>query len=159
MSPNATPEVTLVPVDSEREAQWVRELLARSGLPTADLGGGTEPAPTGGRPTLYSVEADGDRVGCVGLERYGDDGLLRSLAVAEPYRGRGYGRAAVRTLQSRARDEGVDTLYLLTTTAAAFFAALGYERTERSAVPGELRESAEFGDLCPESATVMRRRL
>jgi amino-acid N-acetyltransferase len=69
------------------------------------------------------------------------------------------GTAAVRALEARAHDAGVETLYLLTTTAAAFFAELGYERIERESVPAPIRESAEFGELCPSSATVMRRRL
>jgi len=157
MSPE--PPVTLVPVDSHREAEWVQSLLSRSGLPTDDLQFTQEPAPSGSHLTLYTVTADGDRVGCIGIERYGDDGLLRSAAIAEPYRGEGYGLAAVRTLEARVRDDGVDTLYLLTTTASGFFAELGYERTDRNAVPEQMRESAEFSDLCPSSATVMRRRL
>ncbi|NHX34900.1 MULTISPECIES: arsenic resistance N-acetyltransferase ArsN2 [Halolamina] len=159
MPQNPDTPVTLTPVDSEREAEWVRRLLARSGLPTEDLSLDGGPEPAGGNPTLYTVEADGDRVGCVGLERDGDAGLLRSAAVAEPHRGRGYGGAAVRALEARARAAGVGTLYLLTTTAAEFFAGLGYERVNRESVPESIRESAEFSDLCPSSATVMRRRL
>lgn len=133
--------------------EWALDLLDGADLPTEDLRGG------GAGPTLYAVEVDGDRVGCIGIERYGDAALLRSAAVAEPYRGEGYGRGAVRALESHARDDGVAALYLLTTTAAAFFAELGYERIEREAVPDAVRESAEFDDLCPVSATVMSRPL
>jgi len=159
MSRNPEPSVTLTPVDSEREAEWVRRLLGRSGLPTDDLRVDGAPDPGAGKPTLYVVEADDERVGCIGLERYGDAALLRSAAVAEPHRGRGFGRAAVRALEARAGSAGVETLFLLTTTAAAFFEGLGYERVERESVPAPMQESAEFSELCPSSATVMRRRL
>jgi microcystin degradation protein MlrC len=40
-----------------------------------------------------------------------------------------------------------------------FFAALGYERIDRSAVPPAVKESAEFSELCPDSAVVMHREL
>ncbi|WP_049981516.1 arsenic resistance N-acetyltransferase ArsN2 [Halolamina rubra] len=159
MSRNPDAAVTLAPVGSEREAEWVRRLLARSGLPTADLSLDGGPEPSGGKPTLFTVVAGDDRVGCIGLERYDDAALLRSAVVAEPHRGQGYGRAAVRALEARASDAGVGTLYLLTTTAAGFFAGLGYERVERDSVPASMRESAEFSELCPSSATVLRRRL
>ncbi len=157
------PAATLVPVESQHDADWCRDLLARVGLPTADLGdrigSGSEPGPAHGEPTLYLVEADGDRVGCIGVERYGDAALLRSAAIAEAARGQGYGGRAVRAVETRAGSEGVETLYLLTTTAADFFAGLGYERIDREAVPDSVRGSAEFAELCPSSATLMRRLL
>lgn len=54
---------------------------------------------------------------------------------------------------------GVETLYLLTTTAAGFFADRGYERVDRSVVPAPVRGTTQFSTLCPESATVMRKGL
>jgi amino-acid N-acetyltransferase len=53
----------------------------------------------------------------------------------------------------------VETLYLLTTTAAAFFARHGYETVERDTVPARIRGTTEFDDLCPDSAVCMRKRL
>lgn len=146
--------------------EWVVSLLDRAGLPTADL---DPDAPTEDGPALYVVVADGaggdgsndppGRVGCIGVERYGDVGLLRSAVVREAHRGEGYGAAAVRALEAEARDAGVETLYLLTTTAAGFFAALDYEAVDRASIPDALDASAEVSDLCPDSATVMRRSL
>jgi len=46
-------------------------------------------------------------------------------------------------------------MYLLTTTAEAFFELLGFRRIERHAAPPEIQRSAEFSSLCPSSATVM----
>lgn len=151
--------VGLAPVESRRDTEWCRDLLGRAGLPTADLDDRVVSTSADGRLTLFLVEADEERVGCIGIERYGDAALLRSAAIADGSRGQGYGTDAVRSLEARAENAGFGTLYLLTTTAAAFFAGLGYEQVEREAVPPSVRCSTEFGELCPSSATVMRRRL
>ncbi|MFW6382934.1 MAG: hypothetical protein ACOCZD_02725 [Haloferacaceae archaeon] len=59
----------------------------------------------------------------------------------------------------RARNDGLGAVYLLTTTAADFFADLGFEPVDREAVPEPIRQSAAFADLCPSTATCMRRDL
>lgn len=148
------PAVDLVPATGSG-VEWIHRLLERAELPVSDLNG---PQSDDG-PALYVVRADTGRVGCIGIERYGEYGLLRSAVIRERDRGAGYGRAAVRALEAEASDAGLESLFLLTTTAPDFFAALGYERVERSAVPESVQASAEFSDLCPESAVVMRRRL
>jgi len=51
---------------------------------------------------------------------------------------------------------GAEAVWLLTTTAADYFAAFGFVPVERAAVPEPIRESAEFASLCPASAAVMR---
>ncbi|ELZ10795.1 N-acetyltransferase GCN5 [Halovivax asiaticus JCM 14624] len=127
----------------------IETLLAENGLPTADVRS---------NPSHFFLAFDGgDRVGVGGLERYGDAGLLRSLVVEESARGLGYGTAICDALADRARADGVETLYLLTTTAEDFFAARGYEPIDRDAVPEVIRETPEFADLCPASAVCMRR--
>ncbi len=95
-------------------------------------------------------------VGCVGLERYGPLGLLRSLAVDEGISGRGVGTELVRALLARAPRLGVDALYLLTTTAADYFPRFGFEPLPRSALPDALSASAELRGACPASAVAMR---
>jgi N-acetylglutamate synthase-like GNAT family acetyltransferase len=99
--------------------------------------------------------ANGAIAGCVGLERYGDAGLLRSLAVSPAARDRGLGRALVEACIARARAGGVRHLALLTTTAEAYFARLGFTRVERTAVPAAVFGSAEFRGACPSSAVAM----
>lgn len=140
--------VTLHPVSDVAAA---RDLLERNDLPTADL--------QASDVDLFEARADGDRVGVGGIERYGTDALLRSVAVDSAVRGQGYGTALCDALEGRADESGVDSLYLLTTTAAEFFAARGYEEVPRAAVPAAVRNSAEFDDLCPDAATCMRRSL
>lgn len=140
--------VTLRPV-ADRET--VAALLETADLPTEDL------ADSPG--TFYAAHAAGERVAVGGLEAYGTDGLLRSLVVAPAHRGEGYGAATCAALEDAARDAGVETLYLLTTTAADFFAAQGYEEIDRTSAPARIRATSEFADVCPASATAMRRSL
>ncbi len=127
-------------------------LLEEAKLPTADLtaghlehffGCGTQDAPRG----------------VVGLEVHGDDALLRSLAVGLRARGRGCARALVARAERYAREHGVRRIYLLTTTAADFFARLGYKRVEREKAPGSIRATSEFSALCPVSSVLVLKEL
>lgn len=102
------------------------------------------------------ARADGALVGCVGLECYGESVLLRSLAVAPSYRKRGLGRALTRKLLDDARQRGVKRVFLLTETAADFFAVAGFQRLARDDADAAVRESVEFRTACPQSAVCMR---
>jgi amino-acid N-acetyltransferase len=81
------------------------------------------------------------------------------VAVEESERGLGVGTAICGVLESRARDAGIDRLFLLTTTAAAFFADRGYRELPREAAPAAIRETTEFDSLCPDSAVSLARSL
>lgn len=129
----------------------IEELLESNGLPTEDVR--TAPA------TFVLAESDGVLVGAGGVEVHGSDGLLRSVVVDESVRGDGLGSTLCDELEERAREAGVDTLYLLTTTAEGYFRRLGYEAINREATPPVIRETTEFRDLCPAAATCMRREL
>src|SRR5262249_29655708 len=63
----------------------------------------------------------GEVVGCVGLERHGELGLLRSAAVLPRYQGQWVGGELIRELLKRAAGEGVTEVALLTTTAKDYF--------------------------------------
>ena len=99
---------------------------------------------------------DGDVVGAAGVERYGRYGLLRSVVTARGRRGRGIAEALVRNRLAWAGTEGLEGVYLLTTTAADYFPRLGFERVSRDALPVEIKESREFTTACPSSAVAMR---
>jgi N-acetylglutamate synthase-like GNAT family acetyltransferase len=98
-------------------------------------------------------------VGVAGLEVCCDNALLRSVAVAPEWQGRGLGRLLVERVVAEAEAQGLNALYLLTTTAERYFPSFGFERVERGAVPADVRGTAEFRDACPASAVVMERRL
>ena len=97
--------------------------------------------------------------GCVGLELYDADALLRSVAVAKGARTRGLGRALVDIAERDATALGVSHLFLLTTSAAHYFAMLGYQPFARNAAPSSLRSSSQFSALCPTSAVCMMKDL
>jgi len=104
-------------------------------------------------------------VGCATFER-GEGGktmpsavLLRSVVLGSGERGSGAGRLLVERTLERARRGGAASAVLLTTTAEAFFARLGFQRIARADVPAALLDSAEFTGACPDSAVVMARRL
>jgi arsenate reductase len=108
----------------------------------------------------FTVATEGGVLtGVVGIEHYGTSALLRSLAVRPQARRRGLGAVLARHALARARAAGVSEAFLLTTTAHGFFAQRGFERVERSSVPLAVTSSAELRGACPDSATVMRKRL
>lgn len=105
----------------------------------------------------YLVVRDASRlVGLCGVEVCGDDGLLRSVAVDPDYRGEGIGGLLVAGAQELARKLKLDDLYLLTTSAAAFFRRHGFEDCPREKAPEAVRESWEFRAGCPTSSALMR---
>jgi amino-acid N-acetyltransferase len=131
---------------------YVETLLTAHGLPSVDVR--STPA-----AFYVALDDDDDRVGVGGVEPHGTDGLLRSVVVEPSVRGEGYGGDLCAALEDRARTDGIDTLYLLTTTAAGFFGARGYEPIDRADAPPSIRSTAQFDDLCPATATCMRKRL
>src|SRR5262245_57786411 len=62
---------------------------------------------------LIARSGGGKILGCVGLERHGDLGLLRSAAVLPEYQGQWIGNKLVREILKRAANEGVTEVVLL----------------------------------------------
>ncbi|SDM19385.1 amino-acid N-acetyltransferase [Catalinimonas alkaloidigena] len=124
-------------------------LLQTVQLPTEDL-----------PPSLehFLVAKEGESVvGSVGLERYEHIGLLRSLAVHPDQQGSGLGQALYEAALRHASAHGITDLYLITTTAAPYFARRGFREIARDQVPMAIRHTAQFTGVCPSTATVMRK--
>jgi amino-acid N-acetyltransferase len=130
----------------------VEALLAGAQLPVADLGSSRS-------LTLLGLRDGGRLVGVVGVEVYGRVGMLRSLAVEPAHRKTGLGTTLATSAETWAAEQGIETLYLLTTTAAQFFARRGYVAVPRSEAPQAIAATAQFSALCPASSTLMRRAL
>jgi amino-acid N-acetyltransferase len=105
------------------------------------------------------AEKDGRVIGAVGLEKFGSIALLRSAVVSNEHRGSGVGRRLVDRILEYAEENGIEELFLLTTTAEDYFPRFGFTRTTRSAVPPAVKASAEFRGACPDTALVMTRRI
>ncbi|WP_115865220.1 arsenic resistance N-acetyltransferase ArsN2 [Halorussus litoreus] len=154
-----TDSITLREAD-DADLDRIEALLADNELPTRDV------RTTEAQFFLAYDGVDDDcavddakLIGTGGVETYDSNGVLRSVVVTEPNRDRGYGAALCDALEDAARASGVETLYLLTTTAADFFDRRGYEEIARKNAPTDVRESAEFAKLCPSSATCMRKEI
>jgi amino-acid N-acetyltransferase len=96
-------------------------------------------------------------IGVIGLEQYGNYGLLRSMAVNKIYRNHSVAASLVKTLEAHASDLGINCIYLLTETASNYFERKGYERMSRADVPKIVQSSSEFSHVCPASAIVMKK--
>jgi N-acetylglutamate synthase-like GNAT family acetyltransferase len=87
-----------------------------------------------GFPDCYVIARSSEGVvGAAGLQTYGAAGLLRSVVV-------------------------LDRIFLLTTSAEAYFKALGFEPAAREEAPANMQASAEFAGACPASAACLARR-
>jgi amino-acid N-acetyltransferase len=123
-------------------------LLEASALPTVGVAESLD--------GFIVAEGSNDVVGVVGIEacsnRYA---LLRSAAVAADWRGRGVGGRLVARAIAEAKADGIEALYLLTTTAERYFPIFGFSETARDTVPDAIKKTEEFRSACPASATVM----
>jgi amino-acid N-acetyltransferase len=130
----------------------VKQLLSESGLPIEDI--------TAQHLQHFFGYGSGLEIaGLVGLELYGEVALLRSLAVAATHRGVGLGSRLVAHAERHARDQGVRSLYLLTTTAEQFFLCRGYSRIPREDAPTAIMGTREFAGICPASSAFMVKQL
>ena len=104
----------------------------------------------------FLLARKGDRiVGVVGLEIAAHEALLRSLAVHDSFRHQGIASRLIGAIEGHAADIGVQALYLLTQSAADFFAKLNYAITDRTAAPPAIQGMEEFKRLCPDTAVCM----
>jgi amino-acid N-acetyltransferase len=127
----------------------ITEILTASKLPAADIGDHLS--------SFVVLEADGAIAAVGGAELFPTVALLRSLAVAPRYRGRGVAGAICDRLEAEAFRRGVAALYVLTETAESFFAYRGYVRVSRADAPPEIAATKQFSGLCSTSAVLMRR--
>jgi GNAT superfamily N-acetyltransferase len=126
-----------------------RRCLEEAKLPTVDLVGADK---------VYFRLLDGNEARAYGgFEIRGSHALLRSIAVEGRHRGHGYGRTLINGLIAEARKRGLKDAYLLTETAAPFFAALDFVACAREQAPQEIAATEQFAALCPASAKLMRR--
>jgi len=130
----------------------VTRLLEGASLPTSDLSDHDM------KDFFYAGPAAAP-IGIVGLQFYGSDALLRSLVVSSAQRKQGLGQKLVQEAEQYARERGATTVYLLTTTAEAFFRSRGYVVTPRDSAPPAIRSTPEFSGLCPASSAFLSKRL
>jgi amino-acid N-acetyltransferase len=128
------------------------QVLQNAALPVEDL-------TDGHMEHFFYAGSDSMPTGIVGIELCGSAALLRSLVVDPKSRGHGLGHALVEKAEAHARANGARSVYLLTTTAEAFFRSLGYAAADRANAPEEIRATREFASICPASSAFMVKQL
>lgn len=140
--------ITIEPA-AEADLPAILSLLERSGLPQDGL--------SNHLATTLVARTGQTIVGSAALELYNPvAALLRSVAVDQPFRGRGLGQQLTEAALDLARQHGVDQIYLLTETASDFFPRFGFRPIDRAEVAPEVQQSVEFASVCPASAVAMR---
>lgn len=151
-------QATTLGVDLRAAGPFDREeaisLLEAVGLQSMDV---TRYFPSG-----YVVARDlesGELAGLAGLERYGNQGVLRVVAVRPSSRGAGLARALVLSLMDLAGVIGIHELYVLSRIAPEAFAHLGWEKISFEDLPADLKESDAVQQRGPSTSTVLRWRV
>ncbi len=133
------------------DLQSIQDLLRHNGLPIEGI--------ERNMATFLVLEKEGRVVGCGGVELLGRSGLLRSLAVVEQERSRGYGRLLVDQLFAVASLHAVDDLFLLTVDKMGFFEKIGFSPIPRAEAPQRVRATELCTVHCCGTATCMTKSL
>ncbi|MGA3286009.1 MAG: GNAT family N-acetyltransferase [Bacteroidota bacterium] len=133
----------------EVDTETIRSILESQKLPTESVGtGATE---------FYLALHSGAIVGIAGYEYYGEDVLLRSVAVPSNLQKSGIGSQLVDWMIAFAKQKGVKRIILLTETASKFFAKKGFIAVDRSSIKNDpMKKSSQLGSCCCSSAICMK---
>jgi amino-acid N-acetyltransferase len=132
---------------SSKNLLELQELLKSADLPYKDIEEHIH--------NFVLIKEGQDLIGCIGLEIHGEIALLRSLAVAENHRKKGWGHILTKEILKHSRQKQIQKVFLLTTTAERFFARLGFSQIKRDDAPEAIRLTSQFSSLCPASAILM----
>jgi arsenate reductase (thioredoxin) len=129
---------------------FIVEILTQNSLPTEDLNSHIK---------LFVWREQNEIMGTSGLEIFNTEALLRSVSIKKDQQRKGIGKLLVENTEATAQNLGIQNLFLLTTSASAFFDKLGYQTTSRTAAPASIQQSSQFKGVCPSSATLMSKNL
>ncbi len=143
---SSEPQVVVSPA-AEADLPAIEALLTLTKLPLAGVAHHLDE---------FLLARRGEQVVAVAaVERHGQHGLLRSVAVHPQARGAGLADSLTRRLIADSRAQGLRSLSLLTTTAEQYFPRFGFRRVERSELPQSLNASEEFQGACPASSAAL----
>lgn len=134
-------------IAEKQDLARITALLLSCELPVSDL-------QTSNITFIISTDNE-NLIGCIGIEPYGHNGLLRSFAVDSNYRKNGIGGQLLDKILAFCKQTGISNLHLLTTTAEKYFEAKGFIATFRDKAPSAIKNSAEFSSICPSTSTYM----
>ena len=127
----------------------IKALLKQSNLPYEDI--------VESVVNFLTEEAADELIGFIGLEQFGKEGLIRSLAIEDSCKSQGLGKKLIEQLILKCKAIGVNRLHLLTTTASDYFLKYGFRISQRDEAPPSVLKSKEFSEICPASSVYMIR--
>lgn len=132
----------------------IRKLLEQLGLDWDDL-------TNDDYSNFYVLVNETGFAGCVAIEVYGEDAVLRSLAVRPDMRGHGYGWMLADTAINQTRRRGVRRLYLVTAkNATDFFAEKhGFRVVDPSVIGQAVVHSHSFREIRARAGSSVAMRL
>ncbi len=128
------------------ELKEIVPLLAECGLPVSDISSSQS-------PHFFGIRSESGLLAVIGVELFGAAALLRSLAVLPTCRG--LARELVVFVERFAAEQGVEFIFLLTTTASELFAKLGFVTVPRVTAPSAIQATPQFSGLCPASSAFL----
>jgi amino-acid N-acetyltransferase len=134
-------------VSAQEDLPAIVELLSENLLPSIDIHHHLA--------NFIVAKSDGHIIGTIGVEKHGNEGLLRSLAVSSDFRNQKIGQELYQRLTLLAAENDIKRFHLLTTTAEKYFSRLDFKMKDRNEAPEEIKNTLEFSSLCPASSTYM----
>ena len=129
----------------------VKNLLQRCNLPFEDIDAHFD-------NYLVGI-VDNVIAGTIGFEAYGKIALLRSMAVDIEYRNNGITNSLLRQIIKISKENQIQTLFLLTTSAEDYFLKHGFEMIDRNSLPEVIKTTQEFQNICPDTAVCMKKQI
>ncbi len=134
-------------ISDKKDIKNISLLLSENDLPYSDI--------IESQVDFLVAKSNQQFVGCIGIEKYGTEGLLRSFAVNTDYRRKGYGKELYDKLIGYSIQNGIKTMHLLTATAKEYFLRKGFKVENKDNAPETIRNCKEFKNLCPSSSVYM----
>ncbi len=130
------------------DLKGVYELLEEVNLPIEGIEENFE--------NFFIIKADEAIIGCIGLEIYDKDGLVRSVAINPKFQGKGLGHRLLLRIQKYSLEKGLERLFLLTDTAESFFQKFDFILIPREKIKSGITQSIEYSKLCPSSPILVK---
>jgi len=137
---------------TEEDLEQIKELLLETNLVIEDVYKHIE-------NFIIIRKHNGSILACAGMEIYNEIGFLRSVAVKSNLQGKGIGSLLVESVINKAKEKNIQTLFLLTETAEAFFSKFSFKTINRDKAPESIKNTYEFEVACAETGILMRKEL
>ena len=98
-------------------------------------------------------------IAVIGVERYSDICLFRSLAVKAEERNKGIGDKLIKEAVSFAISININEAYLITSAIAEKMKRYGFVTIDRSSLPHVIKESPFIREICPATSCIMYKTL